>query len=341
MMGSDASATREHGELRRARDAASGAVLADRLRTAHTPWKRLRGLLGTRALEDGEGLWLRPCNQVHMIGMRYSVDVAFLDPGHRVLHTVAALPPNSFSPRIADAVSVLELPAGTLERTGLREGSRVEIEGESDVPFEGAVRGGTIAYVLSNVVLAALYGFFAFSHLVFAKRTGQWATTVPIVVQEALLVVLFLTRRRSLATSARPLDWALGMVGTFVPLFMRTTEELGTLGWLGEPVQIVGLVLSVIAVLSLGRSVGVVAADRGVKTNGLYRLVRHPLYAAYLVSYLGYVASYPSVRNVVITVVTFAAMNARALIEERFLARDGAYLEYLRHTRWRFVPGVY
>ena len=44
----------------------NGALLADRLRSAHTNWTRLRGLLGTRRLESGQGLWIKPCNQVHM-----------------------------------------------------------------------------------------------------------------------------------------------------------------------------------------------------------------------------------------------------------------------------------
>jgi protein-S-isoprenylcysteine O-methyltransferase Ste14/uncharacterized membrane protein (UPF0127 family) len=344
MMGAEIGSAGLLDGTHRARDAASGTLLADRLRAAHTPWRRLKGLLGTRGLAPGEGLWLRPCNQVHMIGMRYPVDVAFLDPGHRVLHTVSELPPNTLSPRIVDAVSVLELPAGTLARTGLREGSQVEIDGEAPAEIDAVgptMPGATFAFVVSNFLLATLYGFFAFSHLVFARRTGQWATTVPIVTQEALLVFLFLTRRRSAATSARPIDWALGVVGTFVPLLMRTTEDIGPLAWLGQPVQAAGLALSVVAVLSLGRSVGVVAADRGVKTNGLYRVVRHPLYAAYLVSYLGYVASYPSLRNCSITLVTFVAMNARAIIEERFLARDAGYRAFLKRTRWRFIPGLY
>ena len=105
-----------------------GRVLANRLRPAHTHWTRLRGLLGTRRLEAGEGLWIKPCNQVHMLGMRYAIDVVFLDDDARVLRVVHALQPNRISPRVKGATSVLELPAGTLTRVGLTEGDRVEIE---------------------------------------------------------------------------------------------------------------------------------------------------------------------------------------------------------------------
>jgi uncharacterized protein len=106
----------------------SGLVLADRLRSAHTHWTRLRGLLGTRRLEPGEGLWIKPSNQVHMFGMRYAIDVVFLDDAGRVLRVVHALQPNRISPRVKGATSVLELPAGTAARVELVEGARVTID---------------------------------------------------------------------------------------------------------------------------------------------------------------------------------------------------------------------
>ncbi len=112
----------------RARDAATGMVIADRLRPAHTHWTRLKGLLGTRRLEPGHGLWLKPCRQVHMIGMRYAIDVIFLDDAHRIVRTIEGLAPGKISPKVGDATSVLELPAGTLARTGLTTGARIEIE---------------------------------------------------------------------------------------------------------------------------------------------------------------------------------------------------------------------
>jgi uncharacterized membrane protein (UPF0127 family) len=112
----------------RAHDAATGVVLAERLRAAHTHWTRLKGLLGTRSLEPGEGLWIKPCKQVHMFGMRYAIDVVFLDDAHRVVHVIDGLAPGKISPKVRDATSVLELPAGTVARTGLTVGTRIEIE---------------------------------------------------------------------------------------------------------------------------------------------------------------------------------------------------------------------
>lgn len=100
----------------------------ERLRLAHTHWTRLRGLLGTRSLAEGEGLWLKPCRQVHMFGMRYAIDVVFLDEGLRVVGAVSELAPNRISPKVGRAESVLELPVGSIARSGLVEGTELAIE---------------------------------------------------------------------------------------------------------------------------------------------------------------------------------------------------------------------
>ena len=325
----------------RASDGASGIVVADRLRSAHTHWTRLRGLLGTSRLAPGEGLWIRPCRQVHMFGMRYPIDVVFLDERLGVVHTIPSLAPWAMSPRIGAAASVIELPAGTLARIGVAPGARLVIA--NGVPVEGAAptaAGAAWGALALNVLLAFFYALFAAAHWDLLRTTGEWGTVLPNLLQETLLVVLFLARRPSRATSSRPADWLLGVAGTFLPLLMRAREPLGALAWLGRPLQIAGLVLALVAVGGLGRSFGIVAAHRGLRTSGPYRLVRHPLYTAYALTYLGYLLSYPRVVNVVLVAVTIAVMVARAVAEERLLADDPDYRAYRERTRWRFVPGI-
>ena len=325
----------------RASDGASGVVVAERLRPAHTHWTRLRGLLGTSALPPGDGLWIRPCRQVHMFGMRYAIDVVFLDERFDVVHTIPDLAPWAMSPRIDAATSVVELPAGTLARIGLAPGARLVIaNGAGPVATTPEVEAGRLGPVLLNVLMAAFYALFAAAHWELLRRTGEWATTLPILLQETLLVALFLLRRRSRASSARPADWLLGFAGTFLPLLMRAGDALGPLAWLGRPLQVAGLFLALVAVAGLGRSFGIVPANRGVQTGGPYRLVRHPLYAAYVVTYLGYLLSYPRLLNVLLVAVTVAVMWARANAEERLLADDPEYAAYRARTRWRFVPGI-
>jgi protein-S-isoprenylcysteine O-methyltransferase Ste14 len=274
-----------------------------------------------------------------MIGMRYPLDVVFLDEQRRVVHTVSALSPGALSPKVADATSVLELPSGTLARVSLQRGAQIAIETEDGSLPAVASRGA--GALLCNALLAALYVSFAIAHFRVGQQTGQWATVLPVVVQETIQVVLFLARRPTTIASSRPFDWVLGITGTFLPLLMRATDELGPLTAIGRPLQVAGLLLVLCAVLFLGRSIGVVAANRGVQTAGPYRFVRHPMYAAHMVGYLGYVLSYPSARNCLIVAVTAVALCGRAVVEERLLGRDPRYREYLDRIQWRFVPFVY
>ena len=83
---------------------------------------RLRGLLGRPEPKPGEGLLLSPCQSVHMYGMRYPLDVAFLDTDGVVVAAYRSLQPGSRSKWHRTAVHALELPAGTLEGSGTAVG---------------------------------------------------------------------------------------------------------------------------------------------------------------------------------------------------------------------------
>ena len=237
------------------------------------------------------------------------------------------------------AASVLELPAGTVASAGLVEGAAVTITGKA--ASAPASRADGLRAAVTNVVVALLFALFAAAHVSKGMATGAWLTTMPLVAQETLLVVLFLTRRRSTATSTRPFDWAVAIAGTLLPLCLRPADAPGALAWLGEPLQFLGVAAAVLALASLGRSVGVVAANRGIKTSGLYLLVRHPAYGGYLIGYAGYLLCYPTPANGLLLAGTLAALVARAVAEERFLSHDAGYRDYLRATPWRFVPYVY
>ena len=69
----------------RVRNLSRDADLADHATVADNFWRRLRGLLGRSGLEAGEGLVIRPCNSVHMLGMRFPLDVLYLDRAGTVL----------------------------------------------------------------------------------------------------------------------------------------------------------------------------------------------------------------------------------------------------------------
>ena len=103
-----------------------GVVLARRVAVADSWWRRLLGLHGRPPLAEGEGLLLVPCRAVHMLGMRYPIDVAFLDREGRVVAVHAALGPGQRTGWHRAAEVALEVPAGTLGRAAIRPGDRLE-----------------------------------------------------------------------------------------------------------------------------------------------------------------------------------------------------------------------
>ena len=107
---------------------ANNNELADDLVLADTLLRRMRGLLGRKALVRGEGLWIKPCNGVHTFGMRFPIDVVFLDRQLRVIAVTQSLPPNRLTRMYINAASVLELPSGTTEHTATVTGDRISIK---------------------------------------------------------------------------------------------------------------------------------------------------------------------------------------------------------------------
>jgi uncharacterized protein len=109
----------------RAENPARGSVLGTRIALADRWWHRLRGLIGRSALASGEGLILRPCRAVHMAWMSFPLDVAFLDGKGKVVASYHGLAPGARSRWHPEARDALELPAGTLARTGTLNGDTI------------------------------------------------------------------------------------------------------------------------------------------------------------------------------------------------------------------------
>ena len=88
---------------------------------------RMKGLLGRQGLEPGESLWIKPCNSIHTVGMKFVIDAAFLDSRNIVVKVKNELSANRIPGIYFRASSVLELPAGILKETDTEVGDRIEI----------------------------------------------------------------------------------------------------------------------------------------------------------------------------------------------------------------------
>jgi uncharacterized protein len=108
----------------------NGAVLAERVERATRVWERMRGLLGRRALPDGDALAIEPCTSIHTFFMAFAIDAAFLDGEGKVIRALSDLRPFRATRLHPSATQVVELPAGTLARTGTREGDHLSFEND-------------------------------------------------------------------------------------------------------------------------------------------------------------------------------------------------------------------
>jgi uncharacterized protein len=105
------------------------AYLANRLSVAATHWSRFRGLMGMDAASfpAGNGLWIIPSRGVHTLGMKFPIDVLYLDTNKRVVHVERNLKPWRVARVSVRTVSVLELPGDSLKSNGTTVGDEIEI----------------------------------------------------------------------------------------------------------------------------------------------------------------------------------------------------------------------
>jgi uncharacterized membrane protein (UPF0127 family) len=113
---------------RRAAHERTGKVLAEDLEVANSMIALTAGLMFRRTLEPGRGLWLNPCNGIHMLFMRFPIDAVFLDSKERVRKVYRKLPAwYGVVWFVWGARSVLELPSGSTADIDLQRGDQVVI----------------------------------------------------------------------------------------------------------------------------------------------------------------------------------------------------------------------
>jgi protein-S-isoprenylcysteine O-methyltransferase Ste14 len=194
---------------------------------------------------------------------------------------------------------------------------------------------------LARLFIVALFSFMVVRIGANYLETGR-LTGLLLLASEGLVVVLTVFRRAPLAVDrslrARVLT-TLAMMGP--PLVAPGVTSPVVADTLSALFGGVGLSVVVIGKVSLGRSFGLIPANRGIVSTGLYRLVRHPIYLGYLITHVAFVAANPGPWNLLVLLVSDVALLARAVCEEHTLSQDPEYREYKSRVRWRVVPGLF
>jgi protein-S-isoprenylcysteine O-methyltransferase Ste14 len=191
-------------------------------------------------------------------------------------------------------------------------------------------------------MLAMLWLWFAWRFL-SAFLTDYRPQDGLLLLLESFTAATFLTRRRAKTSSADPGDWVIALAGTMAPL-LYYPDPLPlpfTAHVVLETGQALGTCISVFGLLVLRGSFGIVPANRGVQAAGVYRWVRHPIYAGYIVTEIAYTIANPTVRNTVIATAAIALQLIRISNEEHHLSSDPEYRKYTTRTPWRLLPFVY
>ncbi|WP_342236290.1 methyltransferase family protein [Inquilinus sp. OTU3971] len=197
--------------------------------------------------------------------------------------------------------------------------------------------------MVERSLVTIVFGFLLFSLLRGFQRSGN-PLDLALLVSEGSVVLFILIRRTTTEVSLRPIDWLIAVAGSIAPLLVRptgTAEAAMVPAVVSALLMLAGFAMQIAAKLTLNRSFGIVAANRGVKVDGPYRIVRHPMYAGYLLTQIGFLLNQPSLWNFSVYAVGLGFQLWRLLAEERILTEDPAYLRFAGLVRYRLLPGVF
>ncbi|MBI3399843.1 MAG: hypothetical protein HY048_00360 [Acidobacteria bacterium] len=193
----------------------------------------------------------------------------------------------------------------------------------------------------SRVVVAALFTALLINLFGDFQRTGR-ITGLLLLASEALVVVLTVVRRRASLVDRSITAATMTSISIGAPAMLRSLAAGGLMpDMVTALISAVGLTLIIAGKLTLGRSFGIAPANRGVVARGPYTVVRHPIYAGYLLTHIAFLAAHPRGWNLAVVLVADTALVLRALLEERLLASDVDYETYCRRVGWHLVPGLF
>jgi protein-S-isoprenylcysteine O-methyltransferase Ste14 len=199
-----------------------------------------------------------------------------------------------------------------------------------------AARFDVLVDVVERVLIVILAAAFAVAAW---KAAHHWNRLM--IIPEALTVLFVLFRRAAISVSTYPMDWALGVLGTMSGLLARPGGEAFVPEVASAGVILAGALISASAKLSLNTRFALAPANRGIQPGFAYAIVRHPMYAGYMVANIGFALLNPTPWNSLVYMGSWGLLVARIYREERWLSRDADYVAYAQTVRWRLFPWLY
>ncbi|HPN34927.1 MAG TPA: DUF192 domain-containing protein [bacterium] len=309
---------------------------------AATLASRLAGLfaLDERTLSHS-ALHLFPCSSIHTYALSFPIDVLFLAQDGTILSIHAAVEANRLlAPPKQQARSVVEAKTGVLPLAHLSVGDRLSIVAES-VSRPAMADFRQLVQLPINIFLALFWlRFVVLSLSAFLQSRSPLG--LGLILFNSLLFFFFITRRQSAPVDRSIWDWLIPVGTVFLSMTLQpqATGETARMGW-SYTLQALGLAAMLYSLLSLGKSFGIVPANRTVVVHGAYSVVRHPLYASESLFYFGFLLGNFNWFNLLKIFLIFLGQLWRIRSEERVLNSDQRYREYCSRVQHRLLPGLF
>jgi protein-S-isoprenylcysteine O-methyltransferase Ste14 len=192
-----------------------------------------------------------------------------------------------------------------------------------------------------RLAIGALFALMAANLLGDFLSTGR-VTGLLLVVSESLVVILTIMRRPAALVDRSAAAGIVTLMSLAGPPMLRAAHLTAAVPDIVTAcLSASGLILVISGKITLGRSFGLVPANRGVVVGGPYLFVRHPIYTGYLIAHVAFLLANPTPLNAIIIGLSDSALIIRALMEERVLVRDVVYQAYCRRVGWHLVPGLF
>lgn len=212
---------------------------------------------------------------------------------------------------------------------------------ELNAPRQAQGRPVDVVDLAAKGLIVALFTLLAVRIGVNVALTGH-LTGLLLLASESLVVVLTVLRRAAGQVDRSLRARIVTTLSTLGPPLVRPSLVAPLLpGALTVAASAVGLSIVIAGKISIGRSFGLLPANRGIVSSGLYRVLRHPIYAGYLITHVAFVFANPTLWNAALLLAADIALLRRAVCEEMTLARDPEYKAYMEKVRWRVCPGVF
>jgi protein-S-isoprenylcysteine O-methyltransferase Ste14 len=193
-----------------------------------------------------------------------------------------------------------------------------------------------------NLLLCLLWGYFTLNSIIILLNNYNFIGLLWLIYN-ATIALLFLVRVRPSFVSMNPIHWTVALITSFSGFFFdrKMINENDAFLLVADFLMVFALLLGILTVFVLGRSYDFLPALRRVRQEYVYRVVRHPMYLSSIIIKLGYIMKNPSPYNALLFIIVSVLYVQRAKDEESVMSNDPSYADYLRHVKYRFIPGIY